>query len=116
MGAPVCLSYTRRHTALAPGAEEIALTIEDDHRVFAAIEHKDIVVSINTDAADPVERPAGNFSQSALTRHLNGPLPTIIECPLRVQRFDMPASRSGQQTARITGRHQPLHHHPRPHP
>ena len=32
-------------------------------------------------------------------------LPTIIERPLRVHPFDMAASRSGQQTARITRRH-----------
>jgi hypothetical protein len=47
-----------RILALTPRAEEIALTIEDHHRVFAAIEHVDIVAAVNTDAADLLERPA----------------------------------------------------------
>src|SRR6202012_3403647 len=43
---------------LAPGAQEIAIAVEHDHRVFAAIEHIDVVVAIDADRADLLERPA----------------------------------------------------------
>src|SRR5215469_2928591 len=47
-----------RILALTPRAEKIALAIEDNHRMLAAIEHIDIVVSIDPDPANLLERPA----------------------------------------------------------
>ena len=78
--------------------KEIALTIEDDHWVLAAIEHIDVVAAINTDAADLLEGPAvGYFAQSALTRYLNWPLPPIIESPSSdLYPLEIGASRCGR--------------------
>src|SRR2546430_2761435 len=47
---------------LAPGAQEIALAVENHHRVVAAIEGVDVVVSVDPDRGDLFERPAvGQF-------------------------------------------------------
>src|SRR6185437_1347062 len=43
---------------LAPRGEEIALAIEDDHRVGAAIEDVDAVAMIDGDPRDLLQRPA----------------------------------------------------------
>ena len=43
-----------RILALTPRAEEVALRIENHHRVFAAIEHVDIVAAVATDSQDRV--------------------------------------------------------------
>src|SRR3954451_9355134 len=51
-----------RVLALAPGAQEISLAVEDHHRMLAAIEDMDIVFTVDTDSADFLERPAlGKF-------------------------------------------------------
>jgi hypothetical protein len=51
-----------RVLALAPGAQEISLAVEDHHRMLAAIEDIDIIFTIDTDPADFLERPAlGKF-------------------------------------------------------
>ena len=47
-----------REQAFAPGPEEVPLPIENDHRVFAAIEYIDIVVTVDADRAHFVERPS----------------------------------------------------------
>ena len=49
----------RGKQTLTPGAQEIAVAVEHDHRVFAAVEDIDIVPGIDTDSADLLERPAG---------------------------------------------------------
>src|SRR5437899_11560745 len=47
---------------LAPRAQKIAGTVEHHHRVLAAIEDVDIVVAVDADPADLLERPAlGQF-------------------------------------------------------
>ena len=48
-----------RENPLAPGTQEIAVAVEHDHRMLAAIEHVDIVVAVDADRADFLERPAG---------------------------------------------------------
>ena len=56
-----------RENALAPRPQEVAVPVEHDHRVFAAVEHIDIVVAVHADRADLVERPAvGEFSPAFL--------------------------------------------------
>src|ERR1700731_1764042 len=54
--------------------------------MLAPIEHIDVVVPVDADTADLLEGPAcWQFPpQSALTRYLNFPLPTIIETFLLV--------------------------------
>src|SRR5437016_11312560 len=47
-----------RILALAPRAQELAVAVEHHHRVLAAIEHVDVVPSVDTDRADFLERPA----------------------------------------------------------
>jgi hypothetical protein len=47
-----------RVLALAPRAQELALAVEDHHRMLAAIEDVDIVLAVDTDAADFLEGPA----------------------------------------------------------
>jgi hypothetical protein len=44
--------------ALAPGAQEIAVPVKHDHRVFAAVKGIDMVVVIDGDGGDIVEAPA----------------------------------------------------------
>ena len=47
-----------REHAFAPRAQEIAGAVEHDHRMFAAVEHVDVVVAVHPDGADLVERPS----------------------------------------------------------
>src|SRR5215469_1205332 len=48
--------------ALAPGAQKIAVAIEDHHRMLAAVEGVDAIVAVDTDGGDLFERPAvGQF-------------------------------------------------------
>ena len=47
-----------REHALAPRAQESALAVEHDHRMFAAVEHIDVVVAVHADGAHLVERPS----------------------------------------------------------
>src|SRR5215469_17885276 len=47
-----------RILAFTPGAQKIAGAIEDHHRVFAAVEHVDVVVAVDANPADLLERPA----------------------------------------------------------
>src|SRR5207248_11522401 len=42
---------------LAPGAQEIAVAVEDHHGMVAAIEDVDIVLRVDPDCADFLERP-----------------------------------------------------------
>jgi hypothetical protein len=44
--------------ALAPGAQEVALAVEHDHRVLAAIEDVDLVLAVHGDGADVHELPS----------------------------------------------------------
>src|SRR5437588_2038229 len=46
-----------REEALAPGALEASVTVEDDHRVRAAGEHKDAVAAVHPDAGDLLKGP-----------------------------------------------------------
>jgi hypothetical protein len=47
---------------LAPRLQKIALSIEDDHRVLAAVEDVNVVVAVDADPANFLERPAvGQF-------------------------------------------------------
>ena len=39
----------------APGAQEIALTVEHHHRMFAAVEHVDVVLLVHAYRADFVQ-------------------------------------------------------------
>src|SRR5271165_634561 len=51
-----------RILSLAPRAQETARPVEHHHRVLAAIENINIVVAVDADAADFLERPAlGQF-------------------------------------------------------
>src|SRR5580692_4492247 len=43
---------------LAPRAQEIALAVEDDHRVLTPIEDIDVVVTVDADPSDLLEGPA----------------------------------------------------------
>ena len=45
------VQFSDADMAFAPGAQKIALAIEDHHRVLAAIEHVEIVTAVNTDPA-----------------------------------------------------------------
>ena len=47
-----------RILAFAPRAQELALAVEDHHRVLAAIEDVDVVVTVDPDSAHFLERPA----------------------------------------------------------
>jgi len=47
-----------RVLALTPGAQKIALAIEDQHRVLAAVEDINVVVAVDTNPANLLERPA----------------------------------------------------------
>jgi hypothetical protein len=47
-----------RILALTPGAQKITLAIEHHDRVFAAVEHIDIVLGVDPDRPDLLERPA----------------------------------------------------------
>ena len=47
-----------RVLALTPRAQEVALAVEHHHRVVAAIEDIDIIVAVDPDPADLLERPA----------------------------------------------------------
>jgi hypothetical protein len=47
-----------RITALAPGLEEVALAVEDDHGVLAAVEAVDAVLGIDRDRGHVLEFPA----------------------------------------------------------
>jgi hypothetical protein len=48
--------------AFAPRSQEITGAVEDHHRVLAAVEHIDIVVTVDADPADLLEGPAvGQF-------------------------------------------------------
>src|SRR5207302_3105867 len=42
---------------LAPRAQEVALAVEDHHRMHAAIKHIDVVVVVDADPANLLERP-----------------------------------------------------------
>ena len=55
---------------LAPGAQEVALAVEDDHRVRAAVERVDPVLPSTPTAATSAlnSRPGGSFAQSPTTR------------------------------------------------
>ena len=46
-----------RVSALAPLAHEIALAIEDHHRVHAAIKDIDVIVAVDADPANLLEGP-----------------------------------------------------------
>jgi len=48
-----------REHPLAPRAQEVALAVEHDHRVLAAIEHIHVVLFIDADRANFLERPPG---------------------------------------------------------
>jgi hypothetical protein len=73
---------------LAPGAQKIAVAVENHHRVLAAIEDIDIVVPVDADAADLLERPAiGQFRPigidtvfefAAPDNHLASPSPDLM--------------------------------------
>ncbi len=43
---------------LAPGAQKFAVAVEDDHRVLAAIEDVDIVLGVDADPRNFLQRPA----------------------------------------------------------
>src|SRR5690242_21832032 len=47
-----------RVLSLAPGAEEITVAVEHHHRMVAAVEDVDVVVPVDADRADLLERPA----------------------------------------------------------
>src|SRR5580704_19139804 len=47
-----------RVLSFAPGAQEVAVSVEYHHRVLAAIEHIDVVFGVDPDCADLLERPA----------------------------------------------------------
>jgi hypothetical protein len=51
-----------RILAFAPGAQKVALTIENHHRVLAAVEDIDAILAVDPDGGDLLERPAvGQF-------------------------------------------------------
>ena len=54
---------------LAPGAQEIAVAVEHEHRVLAAIEGVDVVLRVDADRGDiGVELlPGGSFAQLSTT-------------------------------------------------
>ena len=47
-----------REHAFAPRAQEVALAVEHDHRMLAAVERIDVVVAVDADGGDLVERPS----------------------------------------------------------
>ena len=56
--ASMCRPCARVEQALAPGAQEIAVAVEHHHRVLAAIEDVDLVLAVDADRGDVLERPA----------------------------------------------------------
>ena len=54
----MCRPCARGKRALAPGAQEVALAVEHDHRVLAAVEHVDAVLAVHRDRGDVLELPA----------------------------------------------------------
>ena len=59
-----------RISTLAPRAQEVALAVEDHHRMHAAIKDIDVIVAVDSDPANFLEdHPSGSFAQSALTRY-----------------------------------------------
>src|SRR5215472_10587733 len=58
----MCTPCARGYCPSPPGAQKIALAIEDHHRVLAAVECVDAIVAVDTDRGDLFERPAvGQF-------------------------------------------------------
>ena len=57
VGSHVHAMGTGEH-AFAPGTQKVALAVEHDHRMLAAVEHVDVVVAIDANGANLVERPA----------------------------------------------------------
>ena len=51
---------------LGPGIQEVAIPIEDHHRLRAATEHEHVVVRIDADIRDLDERPALRTLEEAL--------------------------------------------------
>jgi hypothetical protein len=47
-----------RILTLAPGSQKVALAIEDDHRVFTAVEDINIIVAVDADPANLLKGPA----------------------------------------------------------
>src|SRR6202022_3874547 len=45
--------------AFAPGAQKVSVAVEHHHRVFAAVEHIDLVLAVDRDRGDILELPAG---------------------------------------------------------
>src|SRR5437762_3968863 len=52
VGADMNAVSTVAEQAFAPGAEEIALAVEHDYRMLAAVEHIDVVLRIDRDAGN----------------------------------------------------------------
>jgi predicted aminopeptidase len=57
-----------REKSFSERAEEIAVAVEHDHRVFAAIENIDVVVIVYADAADFLKRPVWRQFRPVLHR------------------------------------------------
>src|SRR3954468_22935390 len=78
---------------LAPGTQEIAIAVEHHHRVIPAVEHVHVVVRIDPDRADLLERPAvrqlrplldypvSEVAAADRNRHLPLPLPVSLPYP-----------------------------------
>ena len=59
-----------RVLALAPGAQKVAVAVEHDHRVLAAVEDIEVVAAVDPDAPTSLkDQPSGSLAQSAMTRY-----------------------------------------------
>ena len=65
--------------ALAPGAQEVAIAIKDNHRVLAAVEDVHVVLRVHRDASHVDELPARRkLSQFSTGVKSSMPLPTTV--------------------------------------
>ena len=97
-----------RVLSLAPGPEEIALAVEDDHRVLAPVEHVDPVLAVHRHGRDVPELPP----VGQLRPVLDDPVPVCaasqndrhlpVSSPLCQARFSLAgiAAASGQRVHR----------------
>jgi hypothetical protein len=115
--ASMCMPCARGKRALAPRAQEIALAIEHDDRMLAAIERVDAVLAVDRDRRDVLElQPSGASPSSRRldsgARRSPGPLPwpraTSVSRILAIQdphhRLEEQRSRSGARWRSFSAR------------
>src|SRR5947209_4245306 len=96
---PYMHAVRARVLPLAPGAQELAVTVEHHHRVVAAIEHIDVVLRVDADGAHFLERPAVRQFRPVLDNAVfevagaddgHWPSPTLFACEAKMNVIGAP--------------------------